>query len=119
MNKSFFDKLVRYSVPAKGVCFVQQSGVNGETTCAQVLQNVSIRVHDVTTDSHVVDVVSPVLCNDTDTTGVDGYAGLELIATWKGMFANEKTVWIPGSPNKMTIPPSFFNRVEADYCERM
>ena len=76
-----------------------------------------IRVQDANNESHAVDVISPVLCNDTNTMGVDGYAGLELIAAWKGMFANDKEVWVPGSPNKITIPSSFFNRVESDYCD--
>lgn len=116
LNKSFFEKLVQYSAPAADVRFVQQSGINNETTCAQVLQDALIQVQDATNALYTIDVISPVLCNDTNTMGVDGYAGLELIAAWKGMFANDKEVWIPGSSNKITIPSTFFNRVESDYC---
>lgn len=131
LNKSFFNTLVQHlaqtpdiqihkrmmqhPTPTPNIRFVQQTGVNGETTCAQVLWHVLIHAQDERGQRDIF-VDSPVICNDTDTVGVDGYIGLELMATWKGMFANATSVWLPSSTSKLTVPSTFFNKAEAAYC---
>lgn len=113
VNKSFVEE---NSLPSSlRDRFVQQRGVNSETTCAKVLRSVTIQA--LTADGASISAAAPVLLNDTNTMGVQGYAGLELIAAWGGIFVEDRAVYVPPTVVEAAkITNDFFGQVDTDSC---
>lgn len=94
--------------------FTQQSGVHGEVTCASIeLMEIMLEGVQGTT----LRLQSPVLCNDLETAGVDGYIGLCLLAALGSVHFSADSLWVPQHDGTIKVPSNILQDVTRTQCE--
>lgn len=114
LGRSFALLLGVEDADVETIGYVQQMGINSELTCATVLPTARI-----TLPAAVGIVDCPIMCNDTNTAGVDGYIGLTMLTAWGGIHVSTKphAVHIPPLPKAViNIADDFFDGSTLSEC---
>ena len=113
MGKSLASKLDAPK-PDRQTRFLQQSGVNGERTCGQVIGQCTASILTATSDP--ITLQSPLVINDTDTHGVDGYIDLEVARRFGSMVLLPDGVYVPTGVGTISILPPFLETATHNTC---
>ena len=98
--------------------FVRQRGINNEKTCAKVYNSVQMKLRCANGD--LFDIQTPIICNNTETLGVDGYIGLEFLKLFTAVaFTNSGDMFVnikSGTPK--IISDDFLTPITVTACSR-
>jgi len=96
--------------------FIAQKGVNSEKTCASIYEHTTVNLCQA--DGRFLGVETPLVSNDSNTSGVAGYLGLELIRKVGGLALTSDALYVPKqqSAEAVAIATSFLQSVAIGAC---